>query len=103
MQRLFQILAALVGTWLFSSFAGVMFDPIRAQIWTQSLMWALLASVTLAPVFLFVGTASESSSSTASSPSQADPSFEADGTVEVQESESTKEPPEEQGWPHTSK
>jgi hypothetical protein len=103
MQRLFQILAALVGIWLFGSFAGVMFDPMRAQLWTQSLMWALLASVTLAPVFLFVGT-SDPSSSQSASPKQAEPSFETDNTVEVQqkEAESTDEPTEEQGWPYTS-
>jgi len=105
MQRLFQILAALVGIWLFSSFAGVMFDPLRAHLWTQSLMWALLASVTLAPVFLFVGTSSSGSSSASapsSSASQADPSFETDGSVEVQETEPTDEQTEERGWPHTS-
>ena len=103
MQRLFQILAALVGIWLFGSFAGVMFDPLRAQLWTQSLMWSLLASVTLAPVFLFVGTSSGSSSSASSaSASQPDPSFETDGPVEVQETEPTDEQTEERGWPHTS-
>jgi hypothetical protein len=101
MQRLFQILAALVGLWLFSSFVGVMFDPMRAQLWTQSLMWALLSSVTLAPVFLFVGTSSESSSSAPPSPSQPEQSFESDSTVEVQEAESTGEQ-EEQGWPYNS-
>jgi hypothetical protein len=102
MQRLFQILAALIGLWLFSSFGGVMFDPMRANLWTQSLMWALLASVTLAPVFLFVGTSSSSSSASQSSSAEPEQSFETDSTVEVQEPEPTDEQTEERGWPHTS-
>lgn len=79
-----------------------MFDPMRAHLWTQSLMWSLLASVTLAPVFLFVGTASNASSSRRASSNQKEQSFEAGGTVEVQEAESTDEQTEESGWPHTS-
>lgn len=102
MQRLFQILAAFVGVWLFSSFAGVMFDPMRANLWTQSLMWSLLASVTLAPVFLFVGTSSSSSPERPAAPNQTEQAFGTDSTVEVQETESTDEQTEERGWPHTS-
>lgn len=38
-----------------------MFNPSRASLWTQSLMWALLAAVILAPCMLFIATAPSSS------------------------------------------
>lgn len=67
MKRLFKSLAWLTGIWLLCSFLGVMFNPSRAAMWTQSLMWGLLVSVILAPSLLFVLTApSSSSDSTAS-------------------------------------
>lgn len=76
-----------------------MFDPLRANLWTQSLMWALLASVVLAPVFLFVGTSSESSSA----PPQAEQSFDPGEGVDVGEPARRQEPdPADQGWPNNS-
>lgn len=71
MKRLFKVLAWLTGLWLLSSFLGVMFNPSQASLWTQSLMWALLASVILAPALLFVLTAPSSSDS----PQQPEKSF----------------------------
>lgn len=62
MKLLFKILSWLTGIWLSCSFVGVMFDSARASMWTQSLMWALLASVILAPALLFVATSSSDSS-----------------------------------------
>lgn len=77
-----------------------MFDPLRANLWTQSLMWALLASVILAPVFLFVGTSSESS--TRSSP-KAEQSFDPGDGVDVSEHARQQEQgTADQGWPHNS-
>lgn len=90
MKRFFAYLAAFVGIWLLGSFLGVMFDTARANLWTQSLMWALISCVILAPVFLFVGT-----SSTQSSPeSEPQQPFEAETTEEG--------PREREGWPYTS-
>lgn len=97
MKRLFQGLAIFVAVWVLGSFVGVMFDAARANLWTQSLMWALLASVILAPVFIFIGT-SPGSSSSARSPSQAEQSFGVDERVDVNRQE---EPAEEEGWPHS--
>lgn len=95
MKRLFRSLAVLVGIWLLGSFLGVMFDPARANMWTQSLMWALLSCVILAPVFLFVGTASESSSFSSSATDQP---FEVDQEMGVAEDGNH----EEEEWPYTS-
>lgn len=98
MKRLFQSLAILIGIWVLGSFLGVMFDPARAHIWTQSLMWGMLASVILAPVFIFVGTSpSDSSSPSAARPSQADQSFEVEESVDVNQTEESRE---KEGWPY---
>lgn len=79
-----------------------MFDPLRANLWTQSLMWALLASVILAPVFLFVGTSSDASSSTPSSP-EAEQSFDPGDGVDVGERVRQQEQDTaDQGWPYNS-
>jgi len=100
MTRFFRILAVLVGIWLLGSFGGVMFDPLRANLWTQSLMWALLASVILAPVFLFVGISSESSTP---SPPEAEQSFDPGDGVDVNEHVRQQEQgTADQGWPYNS-
>lgn len=94
MKRLFLLLAILVAIWGLGSFLGVMFDPARANLWTQSLMWALLASIILAPVILFVGTSSDSNQP----PPQAEQPFEVDESTGVNQGE----PHEEEEWPYTS-
>lgn len=94
MKRLFLILVALVAVWGLGSFLGVMLDPARASLWTQSLLWAMLASIVLAPVLLFIGTSSESSPS----PPQAEQPFEIDESTGVEQ----HEPHEEEEWPYTS-
>lgn len=43
----------LIGTWVILSFIGVMFNPSNAEIWTQSLMWSLLASLIILPGLVF--------------------------------------------------
>jgi hypothetical protein len=99
MKRLFQALAVSVAVWVLGSFLGVMFDPIRANLWTQSLMWALLSSVILAPVFIFVGTSPSDASSEPSSPQRSEQPFEVDENVDLHQQE---EPAETEEWPHTS-
>lgn len=96
MKRLFNTFAVIVGLWLLGSFLGVMFDAAHKNLWTQSLMWALLSCVILAPVFMFVGT-SDSPSSKPPSP-QGEP-FDVDESMEVNDQEET---PEQEGWPYTS-
>jgi len=99
MKRLFQALAAIVTLWVLGSFVGVMFDTANQNLWTRSLMWSMLASIILAPVFIFVGTApSGSSSQSASNPSRAEQSFDVDEKVEVSQEDTS----EKQGWPYTS-
>jgi hypothetical protein len=41
-----------VSFWVLASFTGAMLDPARAEPWTTSLMWSLLASVLIAPALL---------------------------------------------------
>ena len=95
MKRLFLSIALFVGIWLLGSFLGTMFDPARANLWTTSLMWALLSCVILAPVFLFVGTASP----TASEPSpRSEEYFEVDEAVDVPDEESQER--QREGWPY---
>jgi hypothetical protein len=96
MKRLFLSIAALVGLWVLGSFLGTMFDPARANLWTTSLMWAMLACVVLAPVFLFVGTSQSSSSSGPSG--RSDDHFEVEEAVDVPD-EGTQEAQRE-GWPY---
>jgi hypothetical protein len=40
------------GFWVLASFTGAMLDPMRAEPWTMSLMWSLLASAAIAPALL---------------------------------------------------
>lgn len=39
----------LIGVWVALSFIGVMFDTANVDLWTRSLMWALLASLVIMP------------------------------------------------------
>lgn len=96
MKRLFNVLAVLVGVWLLGSFLGVMFDAAHKNLWTQSLMWALLSSVILAPVFLFVGTASSDSSQPST---QMEEPFEVDKSMEIGDQNGKEK---QEGWPYTS-
>jgi uncharacterized membrane protein YGL010W len=99
MKRLFQTLAIFVAVWVLGSFVGVMFDAPRANLWTQSLMWALLASVILAPVFIFIGTAPPADSASSDS-GEAQQPFEVDERVDVNPKQ--EETAEREGWPYTS-
>ena len=99
MKRFFQLLAVLVGIWVLGSFVGVMFDPARANLWTKSLMWGLLSSVILAPVFIFVGTSSSGTSSQSPARSRSEQRFEVDENVDIGQQE---EPADTEEWPQTS-
>lgn len=81
-----------------------MFDPARAQIWTRSLMWGMLSSVILAPVFIFVGTSPSSASSETSTPSRPEQTFEVDENVDIsqQEEAADTEAADTEGWPYDS-
>ncbi len=95
MKRFFNILAIAVAVWLFGSFAGVMFDGTHQNLWTQSLMWALLSCVILAPVFLFVWSGDSSSEPTSSQ----DEPFDVEESMEVNDQGADQEA---EGWPYTS-
>jgi len=96
MKRLFLSIAAFVGVWLLGSFLGTMFDPARANLWTTSLMWAMLACVVLAPVFLFVGTSQPSSS--AGPARRSDEHFEVEEAVDVPDEDAQEA--QREGWPY---
>lgn len=64
MRRLLSILTPLVAFWALASFAGTMFDPGNAGFWTQSLMWSLIASMVVAPFFVFSRNQTSSRSAT---------------------------------------
>jgi len=53
-RRLIQYLASAVGLWLLVSFAGAMVDSANAALWSNSLMWALLSCLVIAPALLVV-------------------------------------------------
>lgn len=53
-RRLIFYLASAVGVWLLVSFAGAMVDSGNAAFWSDSLMWALLSSLIVAPALLMV-------------------------------------------------
>lgn len=100
MKRLFQTLAIVVAVWVLGSFVGVMFDSARANLWTQSLMWAMLTSVILAPVFIFIGTSPSSTSDVSSQ--EAEKPFEVDDGNGIDMNRPQEETAEEEGWPYTS-
>lgn len=54
---------------------GLLLDPSRAYLWTQSILWAFLGSVAIAPFLVFVPSPSSPSSSPESSST---PAFEPD-------------------------
>lgn len=95
MKRLFLAIAGVVAVWLLGSFAGTMLDPARAELWTTSLMWALLSCVVLAPILLFFGTDNSGGSS-----SGREQTFEVEDSVDVPD-EKTRGKAEEEGWPYT--
>jgi len=55
MRKFLAKLAPVIAAWVLISFVGVMFDTVRADFWTQSLMASLISSVLFAPVIIFVG------------------------------------------------
>lgn len=75
------------------SFLGVMLDPAHKNLWTQSLMWAMLSCVILAPVFIFVGTSGDE---------PPPPEYEPEPFEEPEERTEAAPSPEEDGWPYTS-
>ena len=99
MKRLFLTLAVLVIVWVLVSFLGVMFDPARAEIWTRSLMWSMLSTVILAPVFIFIGTSPSTASSESSTPSRSEQTFEVDENVDIGQQEEAADTEE---WPYSS-
>jgi hypothetical protein len=96
MKRLFLSIAAFVGLWVLGSFLGTMFDPARADLWTTSLMWAMLSCVVLAPIFLFVGTSSSSNSS--ERPARSQGHFDVEESVDVPDEETQEI--QSEGWPY---
>ena len=96
MKRAFFGIAVLVGIWLLGSFLGTMLDPARADLWTTSLMWAMLSCVVIAPIFLFFGT-SDSQQASSGSP---DRSFEVEDSVDVPDEEVQEE--QDKGWPYNT-
>jgi hypothetical protein len=98
MKRAFFGIAILVGVWLLGSFLGTMLDPARAELWTTSLMWAMLSCVVLAPIFLFFSTSDSQAPS--SPPSGQDQRFEVEDSVDVPDEETEDEAQEE--WPYTT-
>lgn len=85
MQPIRQLLTAFsfaIGLWLVVSVVGVMADPVRAGFWSASMMWALLASLMIAPALVMlydpsVGTSerTETGSSESAAPDDAQKSF----------------------------
>lgn len=56
MKRILTITLAAIGAWVLVSFAGTMLDTVRAEFWTQSLMWSLLTTLVLGPLMILATT-----------------------------------------------
>jgi len=57
MQPIRQLLTAfsyVIALWVVTSVVGVMADSVRAGFWSGSLMWALLASLMIAPALVML-------------------------------------------------
>lgn len=74
MKRVAWFSALAIGAWVLVSFAGTMFDPTRAELWTQSLMASLVVSLLAVPLLMMFGMRSRTkSTSSGGAPPQADP------------------------------
>jgi hypothetical protein len=116
MKRFLTYLSPVVAVWAFVSFVGVMLDPARANVWTQSLMWSLISSALLAPFFIFVTNSSSNTQSSpanasaerfddAPAPSQQTEDFQKELQQSGASSESEEEPFDDNSqtlWPNTS-
>lgn len=58
MKRFLTFALAAIGAWVLVSFAGTMLDTVRADFWTQSLMWSLLTTLVLGPLMILASTRS---------------------------------------------
>ena len=58
MKRFLTFALAAIGAWVLVSFAGTMLDTVRAEFWTQSLMWSLLTTLVLGPLMILASTRS---------------------------------------------
>ena len=81
-RQLLTAFSCAIALWVFGSVAGVMFDPIRAEFWSASLMWSFLASLLVAPALvviydpsIFAPTRTEAGSSGSSTPESSQKSF----------------------------
>lgn len=54
MKRTLKIATAVIAGWVLISFAGTMLDFSRAEFWTQSLMWSLLATLLVVPMLVLL-------------------------------------------------
>jgi hypothetical protein len=106
-RRLVFYVASAVGVWLLVSFAGAMLDSANAAFWSDSLMWALLSSLIVAPALLMVYNAFSDAPKDTSSRSE--PNSDEDQTSFVEEEERGEmrtlwpepetEPNQEDDWP----
>jgi hypothetical protein len=115
-RRLIFSLASAVGVWLLVSFAGAMVDSANAAFWSDSLMWALLSALIVAPILLMVHNAfsgsqerpSQERPSSRSASARSDEAQTEDRTPFVEEEpgemrtlwpEPETEPKQEDEWP----
>lgn len=54
MKRILNYAAIAVGLWVLASFAGTMIDKANGELWTQSLMVSLIASLLVLPAALIL-------------------------------------------------
>lgn len=66
MKSFLMYVSSAVALWVLASFGGAMFDPARADFWTQSLMGSLVAALLVGPLFLFARNQQSDDSSPAS-------------------------------------
>jgi len=84
MKRILSVALAVIGAWVLASFAGAMFDTVRADFWTTSLMWSLLTTLVLGPVLVLLSSQSKTEEPAKPAPQpKTEPSFVSDEKVEA--------------------
>lgn len=102
-RRLILYLASAIGVWLLVSFGGAMLNSGNAAFWSNSLMWALLSCLIVAPGLLLANDVFTRSQQPADHESATSPSTDAQKPFVEEESDQVRtlwpEPEQTNEWP----
>ncbi len=98
LRRFLLFCTGLIGVTLAVGIVGLLLNPSRAYLWTQSILWAFLGSLAVAPFLVFIS----SSSSPSRSPEASAPPFDPDAEEPEWPFEQDDEWPSYTGTPERS-